>query len=278
MKTFTTYTFAITLCAYAFLSCTKEKQGVVDISLNAPRLLTASIQPPAVNLDTDTINVVPLGSGNFQINTSVNVQAIDSDGAQDIASLSFVIYPPTSPEPAASGTLSMSSFSGDTAFYSRSLSFVSNRTQPGFHTIEFSIRDDASLLSNVLRLTINVTRNNSRPQISNLSAPDTVRRPNSGSRPVFLAISAADSDGLGDLASVFFKSVNSSDPNFEFPLYDNGDLSTHGDSVAGDARFSTIVYIFSTFPLGTREFRFWARDNVGALSDSLGRFITVIPE
>ncbi len=124
---------------------------------------------------------------------------------------------------------------------------------------------------------MNVMRNNSKPVISNLSAPDTLRIPVSGVRLFLIAVSASDSDGLGDIAEVYFKSINSSNPNFRFSLFDDGAITTHGDTVAGDGRFSGVFRIDSSNTPGTKEFRFWARDNTGALSDSLIHFITVIP-
>lgn len=270
------YSFLLFGIAIGILSCTKEKEGVMDISQNPPRLLSASIQPTGVNLDTDTINVALLSSGNYLITVTVFTRAIDADGAINIRSLSLGIFFPRSSEPDTSLRLLPTISSGDTVNYSETFSFFARRADTGTNTFEFQASDQSNLVSNVLRITFNISRNNSRPKVFNLFAPDTVVRPTSGSRPVFFAISASDSDGLGDISSVFFKSVNSSNPNFEFPLFDDGDIAVDGDTLAGDARFSTIIPITTSANLGTREFRFWARDNTGALSDSLSHFITIV--
>lgn len=280
MKQFSTYAFVALACTIFLWSCTKEKQGVLDVSQNAPRILSADVQPPIINLDSDTVCIIEDSASGVYSCTGIylTARAIDPDGVQDIQQLSFKIYGPISSTPDTSGVIRQSSTSGDTALYLSYVSILVTRANAGVHSIEFQILDSKGLSSNVLRKPLIIMRNNSRPQISNLFAPDTVRRPNSGSRPVFLAITARDSDGLADIAKVFFKSVNSSNPNFEFQLFDDGNITTSGDTLAGDGRFSTVVQIFPTATLGTREFRFWARDNAGALSDSLRHFITVVPE
>ena len=263
--------------AFLSVSCLKEKEGLVDFSQNIPRLLTASIQPSVVNLDFDTVNVVRLSNGDFQITITASVSAIDPDGIQDIPALSFTVFKPGSVDPAVRGTFAQSSSSGDTAIYSSNLTFIMKRTEAGLYPIEFSVRDNAGLVGNVQRVSMNITRNNSPPQISNLFAPDTLRIPSSGFRLFMFAVSASDSDGLGDITEVFFRSVNSSNPNSNIPLYDDGNLTLYGDTLAGDGRYSRILLIDSTVTAGIREFRFWARDNAGALSDSISHFTTVIP-
>lgn len=273
------FTYALTLLSGTFLlvSCLKEKEGIVDFSQNIPRVLTATIQPTAVNLDLDTVNVVRLSNGDFQITTSVSVRAIDPDGIQDVPTISFAIFKPGSVDPTLRGTFAQSSSSADTAIYSSMLTFAAKRSEAGLFTLEFQVSDNSRLLSNVIRISMRINRNNSNPRTSNLAAPDTLRIPSGGTRLFLFAVSASDSDGIGDIAEVYFNSINSSNPNNRFPLFDDGAITAHGDTLAGDGRFSGVFGIDSSNTSGIKEFRFWARDNAGALSDSLRHFITVTP-
>ncbi len=272
------FIYALTLLVNTFLliSCLKEKAGVVDFSQNTPRVLTAAIQPSAVNLDLDTVNVVRLSNGDFQITTAVSVTATDADGAQDIPVVSYTFYKPGSSDISTSGTFSQSSRSADTAIYSSTLMFVTKRTDAGIYIVEFQVNDNAGLLSNANRLSFAVNRNNSRPMISNVSAPDTVVRPATGSTVLPLSVAASDSDGYGDLTEVFFKQLSptASGPIF---LYDSGNLTLHGDSLLGDGRFSVLVQIDSSNSLGTRYLVFLAKDRFGAFSDSSFRNLTITP-
>jgi hypothetical protein len=265
-----------------FFSCTEEKKGVVDAPLNSPRLVLASLQPTSVHLDTGTTNVEHLTESTYRVTIAVSAQAIDPDGGSTISSLALTIYSPRTTNPLTSGILQASSVSGDTAWYSANVSFVLSRADAGINGIEVTAIDKSKLTSSSIRLSLAVERNNSRPTIFSPFAPDTVIRPTTGSQPVLIAVSASDSDGIGDIVSVYFKSPQSSFPNTEFPLFDDGDILAHGDSVAGDGRYSFIFQLSQPQPpidtTETREFRFWARDIVGALSDSLSRFITIVPE
>ena len=163
------------------------------------------------------------------------------------------------------------------ATYKAAFSFTIQRCDIGAYRIEVIAQDQSDLMSNSLIASVAIGRNNLPPHLSNLSAPDTLHRPASGRTPVFFAVSASDPDCESDIVKVFFRSINSTSPNFEFQLYDDGNKSGSGDSVASDGRYSLVIPIDSTATLGTKEFRFWARDKSGALSDSLARFITILP-
>jgi hypothetical protein len=161
--------------------------------------------------------------------------------------------------------------------YKATFSFNISRCDIGAYRVVVNAEDQSGLVSNSVSTSLVIDRSNFPPHLGGLSAPDTLHRPVTGRVPVFFAVNASDPDCPTDIQKVFFKSINSSSPNFEFQLFDDGKSGGHGDSVAADGRYSLVIPIDSTATLGTKEFRFWARDKSGALSDSISHFITIAP-
>ncbi|OLD60736.1 MAG: hypothetical protein AUI33_15270 [Ignavibacteria bacterium 13_1_40CM_2_61_4] len=236
------------------------------------------ISTPFINIDTTTGGAVQRQpDGTYTIFDTVAANVGNVSGLQNIRRVRYFLYEPDVQNYFASGTMQLTSSNDSEGNYNAPLSFTINRPDVGAFRAEVVAENQSDFLSNSLIATILITRENKRPQLFVLSAPDTLRRPSSGTRPVRFAVSASDSDGAADIAKVFFRSINSSSPSFEFQLFDDGRLAVTGDSIAYDGRYALVLPIDSTATLGTKEFRFWARDKAGALSDSLVHFITVTP-
>ena len=271
--------YIVLLCFGLFLlSCEKEKTDLIDVSLNSPFVSSLQLGTSSVNLDTTAApTVVHLPDSSYRIRDTVFARIVSSAGAQDIQEVSYYLYRPEDQNSFVSGSLQFIETTDSTATYRAAFSFNVQRCDIGAYRVEVIARTQSGLMSNSLVKSVIVGRNNLPPRLSNLSAPDTLHRPVSGTRPVFFAVSATDPDCESDIVKVFFRSINSHSPNFEFRLYDDGNLAVTGDSVAGNGRYSLVIPIDSTATLGRLEFRFWARDKSGALSDSLAHFITILP-
>jgi hypothetical protein len=65
----------------------------------------------------------------------------------------------------------------------------------------------------------------------------------SGSSDIIFSITASDSDGTDDIIFAFFESedLEKGYKKFEQYLYNDGDLTNHGDETAGDSVFSTKI-------------------------------------
>jgi hypothetical protein len=266
---------------FIFLACEKEKSSLVDSSFLPPFMQSADLSISFINIDTTSgTSVVRLPDGKFKITISISAQTNDPIGISDIKQVSYRVYRPGSQGYYPSGLLTRESGIPDSTvqLYSGTITFTISRTDIGIYTIEVFAQSKANLSSNSLQLPLLIAKNNSVPQIFNLSAPDTLIRPTSGSRPVYFALSASDSDGYKDIVEVYFRSINSGSPNFHQPMFDDGSLAFTRDSVAGDGRYSRVVPLDQTATLGTKEFRFYAKDKSGALSDSIIQFITIIAE
>lgn len=150
----------------------------------------------------------------------------------------------------------------------------------GNYSIQYLATAQSGLTSNLIVSTVPVYYNNNvAPEVSFVNAPDTVIRPNSGISLFTIAIKGSDANGQCDIKSVFLKTIkpdgtpgNNGDPIF---MYDDGDLTVHGDSVAGDGRFSVIAGIASNNLLGTYQFNYQASDNAGLNSLILNKPVYV---
>ncbi len=259
-------------------SCEKEKTQIVDVSLDSPFVVSLGLSSRVVNLDTSSNSVVTrLPDGSYAVSDTAFAAVSDPSGPGNVRSVTYSLFAPGQSGSFIRGDMQHIGMTDTTALYNAGFSFNLRRPDIGAFLIEVQAENPSNRESNILIASLIITRNNIRPRLFNLSAPDTLTRPTSGKRPVFFAVSAFDSDGPGDIATVFFRSLNSTNPNFEFKLYDDGNRAVTGDSIAGDGRYSLIIAIDSTATLGTKEFRFWARDKSLALSDSLARFITIVP-
>lgn len=134
---------------------------------------------------------------------------------------------------------------------------------------EFAAQDRSGAPSNLVQRTIQ----NSPPHILRLSVPDSIQRPASGIRLIPFFETVADSDGLADIDSAYFRNVSSQTPS-DILMYDDGDLVVHGDSTRGDGVYSRIVSIDPGTSTGRKEFHFFVVDKA-ATQDSRIHFITI---
>lgn len=151
----------------------------------------------------------------------------------------------------------------------------------GDYRIEFYYSDTRNFIANILRhgFVFDNQQENFPPVISNLSVPDTAFI-GSTIQLIYISIDVYDQNGLNDIEMVYFNSFippngNPSQSN-PFKLYDDG-KADHGDLVAGDGRFSTIVQL-PTQGVTTGQYRweFEAKDRGKKLSNKIIHFITIL--
>lgn len=142
----------------------------------------------------------------------------------------------------------------------------------GNYQVKFRVTDkyDNTSLAAIQTFRYENAQKNVAPVISDLTAPDTVAI-GSEDTYIFLSVAVSDSNGLNDIASVFFNSFIPPDghPSSQnpFSLNDNGDS---GDKVAGDGIYSlTVVLPPQGVTKGTYRWEFQAKDRSGALSNKI---------
>jgi hypothetical protein len=108
---------------------------------------------------------------------------------------------------------------------------------------------------------------NAPPRFLSLNVPSTIQRPTSGTSLVSFFASVTDDNGLTDIDSVYFRNMTSASP-VPVLMYDDGDITNHGDAVAHDGTYSRIVSIDASTTPGVKVFQFSVTDRAGARADT----------
>ncbi len=273
----------ILLIASLFVSsCEKNNSSVIDPLGNPPAILTASISPGVVNLDT-----VSHSATSIQLIASAHVA--NQTGSAQFFLVNFSVTDETGIESLATGQLSDNGvfpdqISGDSVF-SALISISVQNIVVGKYVCQVVAQSANGLSSNTFLLPIVVGRQlNHSPVLSNLQVPDTVSR--SGSTQQLLTVKATDLDGQTDIARVFFKSFkpdgSPTNGGNAILMYDDGGATilfapdiTSEDAVKGDGIYTFPLIVNATTAIGRYQFVFQATDRSNASSDTLRHFIYV---
>lgn len=115
---------------------------------------------------------------------------------------------------------------------------------------------------------------NEAPFITLVEVPDTVVRPLSGDKTVYVKVYADDPNGVQDVVDGYFQVLSNSTGNWsaDLVLYDDG---SNGDALLGDGIFSRGLTISSTNTAATNYFRFRLKDSAANFSDWVSDSIVV---
>lgn len=249
-------------------SCEKKSDSIID-----PTLIAPSISTPSKSKDTVYTN-----SGTPVINFVTAVR-VSQGGDDAITAVTCTILDPSG-NVVNTVNLNDNGGSGDTTagngVYSGTVNYTTTSCLTiGNYSIQYLATASSGLTSNLIVTSIPVFYdNNVAPVVSFVNAPDTINLP--ATEIAFpITIKGSDPNGQCDVKTVFLKTIrpdgvpgNGGNPIF---MFDDGDLLAHGDSVAGDGRYSLIVKILSTNLTGTYQFNYQATDNTGLTSAVLNK-------
>ncbi len=265
------------LLSLVFLSCEKDRTGLVDPGLTVPHLLTAALSTGAVDIDTDTTGTVTkTGPDTYEIRLQLS-GAFMPDAASPSSVVRIRVRTAYSDQAIQGYDLAFTGRPGDTTAFHQALTFTIRRADAGNIRIAVRVVSDRGETSNAEELALQVTRRNSRPRVLDVSLPDTVHKPTDAS--VILVTfqeAVADSDGYNDIKAAWFE-ITSPFHSAPIPLYDDGNLQIHGDRAAFDGIFSRVLSVDSTNSTGTRTLVFLASDQSGAVSDSVFHTFVIAP-
>jgi hypothetical protein len=262
------------LLSFLFASgCEDSQLGTVDPSGLPPFIRLALVRPDSLSLRT----ITPVG-GNYTISSTVQLTCTDPQGSQDIVSVGADVYYPYSTDIVAQASLAddgkaPDSTAGDRV-YTGTIKFSITQTQAGPFRIRFHVKDALGLESNAIDRRLLVSRDNRPPVLSNLVAPDSIKIPSPRDTLVLMTVKATDPDGQEDIREVYFRSLDSSDPNFRYLLLDNGNLN-NGDAVEGDGIYSIVIILRDSATRKTYRFAFQATDAFGDTSATILHNLTV---
>ncbi len=252
--------------AFLAFSCDKNPLGPTDSGKSVPYVLSVALSPSSVILPAN---------GPTTVSTTLNATVIDRGGANDVREISYAVYAPGATDVTFTGTIGPGTVVDDsTLSFSGNIAIDAGTLGVGEFAIEASVSSAAGLMSNAQRRSLTVIRQgNHPPHILQLTAPDTVRRPGGTDINTYtFAVAVQDSDGLGDIQSVYFRNFTSANPQ-DFTMYDDGNTLAHGDLLAGDGIYSLIVSVNSTNTPGPKEFHFFVVDKSGARDEKIKTII-----
>ena len=104
------------------------------------------------------------------------------------------------------------------------------------------------------------------PVITEVTMPDTIVRPETGSKALLFSVTVDDPNGAYDVTNAFFQVLSNSTGQWssDYDMYDNGE---EGDELAGDGIFSRGLQISSSNTAATNYFRFRVKDTAANFSD-----------
>jgi len=250
--------------------CDKNPLGVIESQGNAPVVSAVHLSPGEVYIDS----IAPT-NGLYTVTEVLTARVSDADGQSDIRSVQGDIVGPSGDHlftvPLLDDGVAPDSLPGDGVFSTRVTVSVS-RAMVGRYYPYVTATDGSGLQSNTIASSFLLYRRNSRPELSNLNAPDTVHVQLGVPVLIPMTVAASDSDGLADIKEVYFLSLDSSDPTAHFQLLDDGGAngSLSGDQLAGDGIFSVVIRLTPVQGMKTRfRFQFQAQDATGDTSASI---------
>ncbi len=264
--------------ALLFSGCEQKDGGPIDISGTPPLLSNGNLTPDTVNVDT-----LIASNSLYTIQASASVMATDAE--DDITVVVARVLRRNSSStllevPLYDDGTGEDSLANDNLF-SGNIEFQIPREEAGAYRVEFLANDANSYLSNLVGATLFATRSNSPPYLDSASfmAPDTVTIPIGGSILIPMSVAVQDSDGIADVRSVFFLSLDGGNPTFRYPLKDDGGSDPDppsGDPVAGDGVFWILLPAFDSPTIrGSYRLLFHAEDTFGDTSATLLHVLTI---
>ncbi len=272
----------ILLIAGLLNSCERTVDSPVDVDYSRPFLHDLAIYPEAFNTDTILVNGQTAPTDIVTLSLTCIVAVDDGPGTTS-TTVRYSVTLPSEERLYGEGGLRDDGVApdlsaGDGLFAGR-VTFDIRRVDVGNFQLSVSGYHTPRFVSNTLQRQFGVFRSNRSPILSGLSAPDSVYLPPSGQVSLILmSVMAADSDGQGDIAEVFFRNLDSpSDTTRKFLMLDDGHINgTSGDSVANDGTFSIIVQLPSGTPAATSRFQFEAVDRSGSSSNTILHPLTIL--
>lgn len=252
--------------------CDKNPLGVVETQGHAPTVSNVTLSPTVVRIDT----VKPV-NGTYTLNLVVSAKASDPDGYANIGTVQSDIVGPSGDRLLTvtmhDDGVAPDAVRGDEVFTAR-VDLPISREMTGRYYPFVIATDQSGFQSNAVSTSFLVFRQrNSPPRLSNLIAPDTLHVQQHVKVPIPMHVTAADSDGQGDIKEVYFLSLSSSSPTTHYQLLDDGGGTNgeSGDQVAGDGVYSIIVQLDpdSNATKPNYLFQFQAKDAPGDTSGSL---------
>ncbi len=255
--------FIAFLSTLLFFGCEKLSKDIIDINLDTPFIVSANVDKNFLHIQNDSLAIVDSNHFSKKIFAKTIVR-----NKLNTTSLKYEITKPNTNDIIQSGFLKYDSLN----IFSDTINFIFHKNDVGVYYFHLTALNQ-NLQSNTILLSVSVSRNNSKPHIENINAPDSIQIPQSGFNLILFTTIVSDSNGISDINEVYFKNM-SSQSQTSFYLYDDGNTQDNGDEMIGDGIFSRILRIDSTNTSGTKLFKFFAKDKSNTI-DSIDKEIVI---
>ena len=148
----------------------------------------------------------------------------------------------------------------------------------GIYNIKYFVTDKSNSTNQVALGTFKFDngQTNIAPVISDdIVDPDTAIV--AGTTVILTSIKALDQNGLSDIDKVYFVvyKPDGTTNNSQNLMFDDGNLTDHGDQTAGDGIYSLLIQITSANQKGTYRLEFQAKDRGGKLSNIINHSLLI---
>jgi hypothetical protein len=251
---------------FAFQSCEKKFNAVIDTAVRPPTLLSATITPSAIN--TDTINIGPERKPDdlLTIQLIASLYILQSITSDKNASVRYTVGDSASSTFYGEGSVETKEMQPSDSLYSGYIEFRIQRVVVGKLTATFWIENQEGYQSNSVVLPLEISRLNHPPVISNPVIPATI---NTLQQTFFVCVKAVDSDGQADIKTVVLINLLT---HKSFPLNDDG---IGGDVFAEDSVFSQTFSVDPNQLAGDYPFALCAVDRSSDSSNIITQTITI---
>lgn len=257
---FKPYLLLTILISLLVISCEQEFDNSIENFIPAYQAVLVSPTNPIKFNPIDSLIVITVKINSTSEIKSVYCDIFSSDGKklnQNIVELLDNGLP-------SNGDLAIS----DGIFSNK---FPLSKSYPnGAYTIKYYVQDKSNSTKLIATSTFiyDNGQNNFPPFISDaLIDPDTIIV--TTSQVILTSLKVSDPNGLSDIDKVYFMVYrpDGTTNGLQNLMFDDGNVSLHGDQVAGDGIYSLIIQITSSNAKGTYRFEFTARDRGGASSN-----------
>lgn len=257
----------IILCVLLLEGCEKDYSDVIEVENTSYQVVRVSLK----------------SSFQYPIDTMA-IFRVELNSAQDINSLFYDIYSPAKIKINSvpfflldNGNPANGDLTRNDDIFSGIFPLDSNQIN-GNYEVKFFVNDRLNRTNQVAvsYYDYNNGKANIAPVISNtIVDPDTVVV--TTTTLILTSVQVNDQNGLSDIEKVYFvvyRPDGTTNGNQNI-LFDDGNLSDHGDQTAGDGIYSLLIQISSTNLKGTYRFEFQAKDRGGKLSNIINHSVLI---
>lgn len=249
-----------------FWGCEKEYDNVVENQI----------------VDFQVINVAVKDSIQYPIDSTAVVN-VEFNKVNGISKVLFDLYSPENSKLISQNELldNGKSANGDITandkIYSAKISLDSNLIN-GEYEIKLFVKDNLSSTKQIAltKYYFNNGKSNAAPVISDdVIEPDTVTADTI--KIIWCYIKASDQNGKSDISKVYFVvyKPDGSSNNSQLELFDDGNISEHGDLVANDGIYSLLISVNENNDKGAYRFEFRAKDRSNKLSNIINHTVLI---